>query len=187
MRSTVRTHVSAVTVGVTAVSLALIGSVVGGVVPNAVLPRAPDALLDVLPHVNALLSALALVAIGTGVAAIRRGNVNAHRRRMSGAFALFVVFLASYLYRISLEGPTTFAGPAAIEPVYYLLLAVHVGLAIVSLPLLYYVLLLAYSYDTQELSATAHPQIGRIAAPLWAVSFALGIVVYLALYVVFPG
>ena len=65
-----------------------------------------------------------------------------------------------------------------------LVLAVHIVFAIVCLPLLYYVLLLAYGYDRRELSETPHPRVGRIAATLWAVSFTLGLVVYAALYVV---
>lgn len=187
MRSVVRTHVGFVTATLSVVSLAAVFGVVGGVVPSRLLPHAPPAVLDALPHLNAVLSALALLAIGSGLLAIRRGDVSAHRRRMAAAFGLFVAFLASYLYRIAVEGTTSFAGPAAIEPVYYGLLAVHVGLAIVCLPLLFYVLALAYGYDVGELGGTNHPRVGRIAASLWAISFALGIVVYLALYVVFPG
>ncbi|WP_136688013.1 DUF420 domain-containing protein [Halorhabdus amylolytica] len=187
MRSTVREHVPLLTAVLSVVSLALVVGVVAGVVPSGVLPRPSDSLLATLPHVNAVLSALALVAIVAGLAAIRRGDVPVHRRRMGTAFGLFVLFLGSYLYRIALQGPTTFEGPAAIEPFYYLLLAIHVSLAIICLPLLYYVLLLAYGYDPGDLSETNHPRVGRIAAPLWAISFALGIVVYLALYVIFPA
>jgi putative membrane protein len=91
-----------------------------------------------------------------------------------------------YLYRVSLVGPTHFAGPAWAERYLYLpILVVHMGLAIVCLPLLYYVLLLAYSHPVAELPATNHPRVGRVAAVLWLVSFALGIVVYLLLYVVY--
>ncbi|WP_135661779.1 DUF420 domain-containing protein [Halorhabdus rudnickae] len=187
MRSTVRRHVPLLTAVLSAVSLALVFGVVGGLVPSGMLPRTSDAVIEALPHLNALLSTLALVAIGTGLVAIRRGDVRAHQRWMGTAFLLFVGFLCSYLYRIAIEGSTTFRGPAAIAPLYYLLLAIHVSLAILCLPLLYYVLLLAYGYDAAELSETNHPRVGRIAAPLWATSFALGIVVYLALYVVFPA
>jgi putative membrane protein len=187
MRSTVRSHALALTTILSVISLGLIFGVVGGVVPSQLLPRAPDTVLAALPHLNAALSGLALIAIVAGLAAIRRGDVQTHQRRMGAAFGLFVGFLVSYLYRITIEGPTSFGGPAVVEPVYYLLLAIHVGLAILSLPLLYYVLLLAYGYDADELAATNHPRVGRIAAPLWAISFVLGIVVYLALYVVFPA
>ncbi|MFW5949862.1 MAG: DUF420 domain-containing protein [archaeon] len=187
MRGVIRRHVTLLTVVLSTFSLALIVSVAGGIVPADIVPAGPQRLVGSLPHLNAAISVLALIAIGTGVRAIRRGEVETHRRRMLLAFGLFVVFLLSYLYRLVLAGTTTFAGPTVLEPVYYTLLAVHIGLAMVSLPLVYYVLLLAYSYDVVELPSTNHAAVGRVAAGLWSTSFALGIVVYLVLYVVFPA
>ncbi|ACV10857.1 protein of unknown function DUF420 [Halorhabdus utahensis DSM 12940] len=181
MRSIVRRRTVELTVVLTVGSLALIFGVVGGVVPSSWLPH--TAAVDVLAHVNAVLSVLALVSIGAGVLAVRRGDIDAHRRRMGAAFALFVAFLASYLYRITVAGTQPFTGPGVLEPVYLVILAVHVTLAIVCLPLLYYVLLLAAAYDRRELPETSHPRIGRIAAPLWAISFTLGLVVYVVLYI----
>ncbi|WP_181686519.1 DUF420 domain-containing protein [Halorhabdus salina] len=187
MRSSVRGHVGGLAAVLSVVSLAIIFGTVGGVVPSSLLPRAPETLITAIPHLNAAMSALALVAIVGGVRAIHRQNVHAHRQRMGAAFVLFVAFLSLYLYRLTLEGTTHFGGPAAIEPVYLLILAIHVSLAILCVPLLFYVLLLAYAYEPAELSTTPHPRIGRIAAALWAISFALGIVVYLLLYVAFPA
>ncbi|QGN06459.1 DUF420 domain-containing protein [Halorhabdus sp. CBA1104] len=187
MRSAVRRHVGGLATLLSVVSLAVIFGVVGGVVPSSLLPRAPEALITAIPHLNAAISALALLAIVAGVRAIHRQDVQTHRRLMGTAFALFVAFLSLYLYRLTLEGTTHFGGPAAIEPLYLLVLAIHISLAILCLPLLYYVLLLAYAYEPDELPSTPHPRVGRIAAGLWAISFALGIVVYLLLYVVFPA
>jgi len=181
MRSLVRKRTVGFTVVLTVGSLALIFGVVGGVVPSSWLPQT-DA-VDALPHVNAALSVFALLAIGTGIRAVRRGAIDVHRRRMGAAFVLFVAFLASYLYRITVAGTASFGGPTVLEPVYLLVLAIHVTLAIACLPLVYYVLLLAYGYDRRELPETPHPRVGRIAATLWAVSFTLGLVVYVALYV----
>jgi putative membrane protein len=69
--------------------------------------------------------------------------------------------------------------------VYLPLLVVHVLLAIVCIPLLYYVLLIALTRPVAEIRASLHPRIGRVAATLWLVSFALGTAVYLLLYVLF--
>ena len=105
---------------------------------------------------------------------------------MLGSLGLFVTFLVLYLYRISLDGPAPFPGPVVVYQFGYLpLLAIHVTLAIVCIPLLYYVLLLALTRPVAELPRTNHRRIGRIAASLWLVSFSLGIVVYLLLYVVY--
>jgi putative membrane protein len=183
-RSWVREHVEAVTGLLTVVSLALIFGAVFQALP--VVPRASDAVLEAIPHVNAVVS---LVAIGTIVAGwrwIRRGAIRNHRRAMLVSIVLFAVFLALYLYRVSIEGPTTFRGPEALRSYVYLpLLAVHVTLAIVCVPLLYYVLLLGLTRPVHEIENTAHARVGRVAAALWLVSFALGVVVYVLLYVLF--
>ena len=181
----VRERVPELTGLLTAVSLALVFGAVGGFLPSSALPRV-DAVVRAVPHVNALLSVAAIVAILTGVRAIRRGDVSRHRAAMLTATALFALFLVLYLYRVSLEGPTTFAGPAWLKQFVYLpLLAVHILLAIACIPLVYYALLLAATHSVAELPATTHPRVGRLAAAFWLVSFSLGIAVYLLLHVLF--
>lgn len=181
----VRERVPALTGLLTVVSLALVFGAVLGAIPQTVLPRAPDAVLAAIPHVNAVVSATAIVTILAGISAIRNGRVRQHRRLMLSTFGLFVTFLVLYLYRITLEGPTDFTGPAVVESyVYFPVLAIHILLAIVAIPAVYYVLLLAASYPVSELGRTNHPRAGKLAAGLWLVSFSLGIVVYAMLYLV---
>ena len=181
----VREQVPALTGVLTVVSLALVFGAVGGAIPRTLLPRAPAAVVGAIPHVNALVSAIAIVTIVAGIRAIRRGNVERHRRLMVTTFSLFVTFLVLYLYRVTLEGPTDFGGPAVLETYLYLpILAIHILLAIVAIPAVYYVLLLAVSYPVSELGSTNHPRAGKLAASLWLVSFSLGIVVYAMLYLV---
>jgi len=180
-----RERVPALTGLLSAISLALVFGAVGGFLPASSLPRV-DGLLTAIPHLNALISACAIVSILYGVRAIRRGNVGTHRAAMLTATALFALFLSLYLYRVSIEGPTTFAGPAPIKQFLYLpLLAVHILLAIACVPVVYYALLLAVTHSVEELPSTNHPRAGRLAAALWLVSFSLGIVVYLLLHVLF--
>jgi putative membrane protein len=181
----VREQVPLLTGVLTVVSLALVFGAVGGAIPSSLLPRAPDSVLGAIPTVNALLSAVAIGTILAGIRAIRRGDVDRHRQLMVATFGLFVAFLVLYLYRITLVGPTDFAGPAAVETyVYFPLLAIHILLAIVAIPAVYYTLLLAMSYPVAELPQTNHPRAGKVAATLWLISFSLGIVVYAMLYVV---
>jgi putative membrane protein len=180
-----RDRVPALTGVLTVVSLALVFGAVLRVVPVGALPRSA-ALVAAVPHVNAGVSLLAIGTISAGWYWIRSGDVRKHRAAMAASFLLFVAFLALYLYRVSLEGPTSFPGPPAVETyVYYPTLAVHVLLAIVCVPLLYYVLLLAATHPVRELPRTDHARVGRIAASLWLISFALGVVVYALLYVVY--
>jgi len=180
-----RDHVPGLAAVLSVVSLGLVFAAAGGAIPRSALPQAPDAVVDAIPHVNAAISLLAIAVIGYGWRAIRRGDVTTHRRAMGAGFLLFVLFLVLYLYKVALEGPTSFPGPAAVEQFVYLpVLAVHILLAIVCVPLLYYVLLLALTRPVEEIPLTDHPRFGRFTATLWLVSFALGVVVYALLYLV---
>ena len=178
----VSVHVGIVAAVLSTLSLALVLGTAAGAVPDSALPRI-DLVLAAIPHLNAAISLGAIGLILAGVRAIRSGNVSGHRRAMLGALALFGTFLVLYLYRVAVLGPTHFDGPSWIAAyVYPPLLAVHILLAIVCVPLLYYVALVGLTTPVQRIPATRHPRLGRITVVLWVTSFALGIVVYMLLY-----
>lgn len=181
-----RNRVSELTAVLSLVSLALVFGAALGAVPRDAIPRAPDAVVAAIPHVNAAVSTLAVVTILAGVVLARRREFDKHRVMMLTSAGLFAVFLVLYLYKVALEGPADFPGPDAVyRQVYLPLLAVHILLAIVCIPLLYYVLLLATTRPVSALVDTAHARVGRVAASLWLLSFVLGNVVYALLYVVY--
>lgn len=183
MRHEAADHVPALAGLLSLVSLALVFGAALGVLPVESLPRAPDAVFGAIPHVNAAISVVAVAVIAVGWRAIRRGDVGRHRRAMLTGFLLFGAFLALYLYKVALTGPKPFTGPDWVGTyVYYPVLAVHVLLAVVCVPLLFYVLLLALTRPVAEIPLTDHPRLGRITAALWLTSFALGTVVYVILY-----
>lgn len=185
MPNAVRDNVEAVAGLLSLVALALVFGAVLGALPASALPRS-DPLVAAVPHLNAAISVAAIAVISVGLRAIRSGDVRRHRRAMLVGLALFAAFLVLYLYRVSLVGPTHFDGPAWIDRYLYLpLLAVHVSLAVVCVPLLNYVALLALTRPVAEIPATRHPRVGRVAVTLWLVSFALGVVVYGMLYWLF--
>jgi putative membrane protein len=170
------------------VSLALVFGAALQVLPVGALPRAPPTVFDAIPHVNAAISVVAVVVIAAGWRAIRRGNVERHRGLMVSGFLLFGAFLVLYLYKVALVGPKGFpeAAPGWVETfVYYPVLGLHMLLAVVCVPLLFYVLLLAVTRPVSEIPLTDHPRFGRVTAALWLTSFVLGTVVYLLLYVAF--
>lgn len=185
MQRQARGRVRELTAVLSLVSLALVFAAVRGVIPESLLPHVSP-LVEAIPHLNVLISVTAIGTILYGLRSIRRGRVRSHRAAMLASLGLFVTFLVLYLYRVALEGPTPFPGPETVYQFVYLpVLAIHMLLAIVCIPLLYYVLLLAVTHDVPELSETLHPRVGRVAATLWLTSFTLGIVVYLLLYVLF--
>ena len=186
MNAFVRSHSLAVSTVLSIVALGLVFGAVLGLLPVDALPRASEEFLHLIPTINAALSIAALGTISLGWRWARTYEIQRHRVAMSVSTILFALFLTLYLYRIALVGTTSFPGPAVVESYVYLpVLAIHVLLAIVCVPLVIYALVLATVHPVTELGNTNHPRIGRIAAPLWLVSFALGVVVYLLLYVVY--
>lgn len=186
MDSGLKGRVRVATLVLTLISLALVFGAAGRVVAPELLPHAPQRVVGVIPHVNAGLSVVALGAMAIGYRAIRRRNVGRHRLAMLTALAAFLLFLGLYLYKVALEGPRSFPGPETIHLYVYLpVLVVHVGLAIVCLPLLYYVALIALTHPIGEIPHTNHPRVARPALALWATTFLLGIAVYLQLYVLY--
>ncbi|NHN40738.1 DUF420 domain-containing protein [Halorubellus sp. JP-L1] len=187
MEGTVRRNLREVTAVLSLVSLALVFAAARQVIPTAVLPGAPAWLLDAIPHANAAISVVAVVCILLGVRDARAKRYDRHRKLMLAAFALFVAFLALYLWKVALKGPQSFPGTGVVELAYFAILGVHMLLAIACIPLLYYVLLLAWTHPVSEIPGTSHKAVARVAAPLWVISFVLGTVVYVLLYLVPPG
>ncbi|WP_267639931.1 DUF420 domain-containing protein [Haloarchaeobius amylolyticus] len=185
MEKTVKRNVPALTAVLTVVSLALVIGAARQLIPKSILPKAPEWVLSAIPHVNAGISLVAIVVIVAGLRAIKRNDYERHRKLMLAGVGLFLLFLVLYLYKVALKGPNAFPGTGLVELAYLGILAIHMLLAILCLPLLYYVLLLAWTHPMSELKNTRHPTIGRIAAPLWLVSFVLGNVVYVLLYLVY--
>jgi putative membrane protein len=186
MQQYARDRVPELAAVLTVVSLALVFGAALRVIPDSLLPRASDATLALIPHVNAVVSTVAIVTILAGVRFARQAAYRKHRAMMLTSLGLFAGFLVLYLYKVVLEGPAPFPGPESVYTFVYLpLLAIHILLAVVCIPLLYYVLLLAVTRPIADLVGTAHRRVGRVAAALWLVSFVLGNVVYLLLYVVY--
>jgi putative membrane protein len=184
-RTWAREHVPTLTALLTAVSLTAVFGAALQLLPVAALPS-PDGLLAAVPHVNAAVSLVAIGTIAVGVRAIRRGNVARHRTLMLSSFGLFALFLSLYLYRVAILGPTEFGGPAIVETyVYYPVLFVHVALAIVCVPFVFYALLVAGTRPVADIYESRHRTAGRVAATLWLVSFTMGLAIYAMLYHVF--
>jgi len=181
LRAHARDHVPAIAGVLSVLSLALVFAAALRALPASLLPRL-EFLLRAIPHLNAALSLAALLVIGAGVRWARRGRYRRHRAAMAAAFVLFATFLGLYLYRVSVLGPTPFPGEGPVRTAYYAILAIHVLLAIVCVPLVYYVLLLAATRPIEAVFETAHSRVGRVAATLWLVSFSLGLVVYAVLH-----
>lgn len=143
--------------------------------------------VNALSHAIAVVNAAATTCLVLGWYQIRQGNVSLHRKLMGTAFGLILVFLVLYLLKTGGGGTKEIAlSPGVIYYSYLAMLAIHVLLSIVSVPVVLYAILLGVTHTPRELrEETPHRRIGRIAASAWIVSLTLGIVTYLLLNVVY--
>lgn len=131
----------------------------------------------VLADVDAILNGIAFVLICSGLIAIKRGNVELHKKLMLSALGCSALFLVCYLtYHATCE-PVTFKGEGAIAPVYYALLISHVVLAVVQVPLILRTAWLGLK-DRRE----AHKKWAKITTPIWLYVSITGVVIYWMLY-----
>jgi putative membrane protein len=144
-----------------------------------------DDLVSQLPHVNALLNALATVLLVLGYALIKRRHEKAHMWTMLACFAVSVVFLACYLtYHIQLEGVSKrFPSypPPAVRIAYYAILLTHVVLA-AAVPFLAIATIYLGLADKRQ----AHRRLAKWTFPIWLYVSVTGVVVYLMLYQIYP-
>lgn len=169
-----------------AVTVSVVGVIwlaTSGRLPAEVVPSVPDDVLEATPHVNAAFVSTALATLLVGYQAARRRQIRRHAASMAVTATLFFGFLSLYLLRLTNEGLTEFQGPEAIYSYVYLpVLVVHMVLAGVAVPLVVFALYVGARAPVDSVGDSTHPRVGRIAVPLWGVSFVLGDVVYLFLH-----
>lgn len=132
---------------------------------------------DALPAVNAALNGLCAVLLAVGFGFIRRRRVVAHRRTMKTAFAVSVLFLASYLTYHAHAGVHRYPGTGAVRALYLAILGTHTVLAVAVVPLVLRTLYLGTRSRFVE-----HRRIARWTLPIWFYVSVTGVVVYAMLY-----
>ena len=130
-----------------------------------------------LPAVNASLNALSGILLLTGYALIRRRRIDQHRRCMIAAFVTSSIFLASYIVYHAQVGSVRFTRQGFVRPLYFTILATHVTLAAMVLPLALVTL-------SRGLKARypQHIRIARWTLPIWLYVSITGVLVYVLLY-----
>jgi putative membrane protein len=129
-----------------------------------------------LPALNALLNGLSATALLFGYTFIRARRIKAHRAAMITAFAFSTLFLVSYILHHALHGDVRYPAHAALRSVYLPLLASHIVLAIVALPLVLVTFFFSLSGRIRQ-----HRKVARWTFPLWLYVSVTGVVTYIML------
>ena len=129
-----------------------------------------------LPALNALLNALAAMALVVGFLFIRAQNIGLHRASMFTAFIFSSLFLVCYITNYALHGEMHFLGQGTVRSIYFPLLISHIILAVVVLPMILITFFLSLSGRFP-----AHKKLARYTFPIWLYVSVTGVIVYLML------
>ena len=161
------------------------GAVLGAfLVPGfqALFPDLTRATVEFLTHAIAAVNTLTIASLALGWYWIRRDEVRKHAAAMVTSFLLILVFLGMYVPRVAGGGTKYFVGPDPAYYAYLVMLAIHILLSIVSVPVVLYAVILGLTHSERELrSETPHARVGRIAVVAWLLSLVLGVVAYVLL------
>jgi putative membrane protein len=130
-----------------------------------------------LADVDATLNGIAFVLICAGLIAVKRGNVELHKKLMLAAVGVSALFLVCYLtYHATCE-PVKYRHHDWTRPVYYALLISHVILAAVQVPLILRTVWLGLK-DRRE----QHKKWAKVTTPIWLYVSLTGVIIYWLLY-----
>ncbi|MEM0965521.1 MAG: DUF420 domain-containing protein [Verrucomicrobiota bacterium] len=132
-----------------------------------------------LPALNAVLNGSAVVCLTMGFALIRKGRVREHRIAMISALVISGFFLFFYLldkYLKDWQG-TPFPGDGFWRAFYIIMLATHVILSMVMLPMIFRTLYLAIRGRYE-----IHRKWARVTYPIWYYVSVTGVMIYFFLY-----
>lgn len=133
------------------------------------------------PTLNATLNFLSAVFLLIAYRAIRRLEIEKHRRWMLSAAATSAIFLVSYVAYHVRVGSVRFGGVGPVRTVYFTILGTHTVLAVAVLPLVLRTLYLGLKRRDDR-----HRRIAKWTFPIWLYVSVTGVVVYLMLYHLYP-
>ncbi|MFB6223026.1 MAG: DUF420 domain-containing protein [Haloarcula sp.] len=178
LQSRARARPRSVTAVVSVAGYALVFGAFGGVLP---LPNFSRETVILLGDAIAVVNSIALLAILAGVYFIRNDRVQKHRAAMLTAFSLIMAFLLLYILKVGGGFEKEIATEGLVRGVYLVMLAVHILLSAVSVPVVVHAVVLGLTHSPAELRETIHARVGRIAVSAWGLSLFLGLVTYVML------
>ncbi len=129
-----------------------------------------------LPGLNAFFNGLSATALLIGYIFIRARRIAAHRASMMTAFAFSTLFLIGYIAHHALHGDVRYPLHAAFRTFYLWLLASHIILATVALPLVLVTFFFSLSGRIPQ-----HRKVARWTFPLWLYVSVTGVLTFVML------
>lgn len=150
-----------------------------------IFPELSPSDVNLFSDIIAIINTITVVILGLGWYFIRKRDIKKHKNAMVASFLLILIFLILYIIKTGGGGTKVLLPPEEQQWVksyiYLPILAIHLILSIISVPVVLYALVLGLTHTPKELVDTPKKKIGRIAVSAWILSLILGIVTYIIL------
>jgi len=139
-------------------------------------------LQQLMPLISTIFIAISGTLVGIGWYMIVKGRRETHRRFMVAGAIFATLFFIVYLSKTIFIGSTKFGGPEELKVAYLIFLLIHITLATIAA---FFGIITLYLARKERF--LKHKKLGRYTATIWLITAPTGILVYLLLYVLYPG
>lgn len=130
--------------------------------------------ITILPMLNAIFNSFTFLFLVGALIAIKKRNINVHRKFIYGAFFTTALFLVTYVSYHYLSPSTPYGGSGILAGIYYFVLITHIVLAAAIVPLALTSVARAWNQEHDR-----HRKIVRWTMPIWLYVSFTGVLVYI--------
>lgn len=139
-------------------------------------------IFTVFPTVSTSFIVISAVLVAIGWWLIIKGKREAHKKTMIAAAIAALLFFIVYVSRTLFVGNTSWGGPENLKAIYQVFLIFHIVLATVAAVFGLTTLTLGFKAKYAK-----HRKWGRVTSIMWFFTAITGVMVYVLLYVLYPG
>ncbi|CAH1056432.1 MULTISPECIES: DUF420 domain-containing protein [Paenibacillus] len=139
-------------------------------------------IFTLFPTISTSFIALSAVLVAIGWWLIIKGKREAHKKTMIAAAIAAILFFIVYVSRTLFVGNTSWGGPDELKTIYQVFLIFHIVLATVAAVFGLTTLTLGFKAKYSK-----HRKWGRVTSIIWFITAITGVMVYVLLYVLYPG
>ncbi|MCR8845153.1 DUF420 domain-containing protein [Paenibacillus sp. SC116] len=137
---------------------------------------------SLFPTISTFFIVLSAILVAIGWRQIIKGKRKEHERTMKRAAIAAILFFIIYVSRTIFVGNTSWGGPDSLKTIYLVFLLFHIVLATVAAVFGLTTLYLGFKAKYDK-----HRKLGRVTATIWFITAATGTMVYVLLYILYPG
>lgn len=135
-----------------------------------------------MPTISTTFIVVSAILVAIGWVQIIKGQREQHQKTMLLAAVAALLFFTIYVSRTIFVGNTAWGGPDDLKIYYVIFLLFHIVLAAVAA-----VFGLTTLYTGYKKRYAKHRKLGKITAIIWFITAITGVMVYILLYLLYPG